>query len=189
MPRQLASPPEVLIADTNRVRPDVLVDDKGLCRICSESVDARIVIRDGAVHFDKFCPRHGPQQALVASSAEWYLDCLSFVAPCRPRAPRARQYQPAGVPSIAAPAPRTSRSLPPRRAHHVRVHLDCPICYTVNRNDGAYQMSKEEFQSILDQLKRDHQELDIINITGGEPTLHPDLPGLLEMCRAPASNA
>src|SRR5713226_3812851 len=39
-------------------------------------------------------------------------------------------------------------------------------------------------QRILDHLLADHAELDIINFTGGEPTLHPELPEFLEMCRA-----
>lgn len=38
-------------------------------------------------------------------------------------------------------------------------------------------------QRIIDRLKEEHEELDIINFTGGEPTLHPQLPEFLEMCR------
>ena len=38
---------------------------------------------DEAVWFDKFCPAHGRQMVRVASSIDWYLDCLSFVAPAR----------------------------------------------------------------------------------------------------------
>ena len=37
--------------------------------------------------------------------------------------------------------------------------------------------------AILEHLAEDHDELDIINFTGGEPTLHPQLPEFLEMCR------
>ena len=57
---------------------------KGLCGVCKTGVDAKIVFRDDAVFLDKFCPRHGKQQCLIASSVEWYLDCLSFVAPNTP---------------------------------------------------------------------------------------------------------
>ena len=156
---------------------------KGLCRICKEAVDAKIVFRNDAVWFDKFCPEHGHQEALVASSKEWYLDCLSFVAPSRP--PReARTPVSRGCPFDCGPCD----------SHQQRVYLpvvpiisgcnlDCPICYTVNKNDAAYRMTKEEFRAILGHLKRDHEELDIINFTGGEPTLHPELPDFLEMCR------
>src|SRR5687767_49136 len=57
---------------------------KSLCGICKNAVDAKIVIRDGAVYFLKYCPQHGHQECLASSSAEWYLDCLSFVAPNTP---------------------------------------------------------------------------------------------------------
>lgn len=157
---------------------------KSLCRSCKEAVDAKIVFRNGSVYFDKFCPQHGRQESLVASSAEWYLDCLSFVAPCRPPRQARTAVSGRGCPFDCGPCD----------SHQQKVYLpvvpiisgcnlDCPICYTVNKNDGAYRMSKEEFRRILQHLKEDHQELDIINFTGGEPTLHPELPELLEMCR------
>ena len=57
---------------------------KSLCGICKAAVDAKIVFRDDAVYFLKFCPEHGRQECLAASSVEWYLDCLSFVAPNTP---------------------------------------------------------------------------------------------------------
>jgi uncharacterized radical SAM superfamily Fe-S cluster-containing enzyme len=156
---------------------------KSLCRICKNAVDAKIAFREGAVYFDKFCPDHGHQEALVASSAEWYLDCLSFVAPCRP--PReARKAVSAGCPFDCGPcASHQQKVYLPVVPIISGCNLDCPICYTVNKNEGAYQMSRDELRAILRHLKEDHEELDIINFTGGEPTLHPDLPGLLELCR------
>ena len=57
---------------------------KGLCGSCKRAVDVKIQFRAGKVWFDKFCPEHGHQQCMVASSVEWYLDALSFVAPNDP---------------------------------------------------------------------------------------------------------
>src|SRR4051794_7452744 len=57
---------------------------KSLCSTCKRSVDAKIVFRGDEVHFDKFCPEHGHQTCLVASSVDWYLDALSFIAPSTP---------------------------------------------------------------------------------------------------------
>ena len=54
---------------------------KGLCSTCKRSLDVKIHFRDDAVWFDKFCPDHGHHTCLVASSVEWYLDALSFIAP------------------------------------------------------------------------------------------------------------
>ncbi len=156
---------------------------KGLCGTCKGAVDAKIIFRDGAVYLDKFCPKHGHQECLAASSVEWYLDCLSFVAPNTPPK-RVMKEVVEGCPFDCGACP----------SHQQRVYLpvipitsacnlDCPICYTINKNDHAHRLSKDDLQRILDHLLEDHPELDIINFTGGEPTLHPQLPEFLEMCR------
>jgi hypothetical protein len=63
--------------------------------------------------------------------------------------------------------------------------LDCPMCYVHNKNDGAFFMSRAEFGRVLDNLvDGQNGDLDLINLTGGEPTLHPELPELIEMCQA-----
>lgn len=157
---------------------------KSLCKTCKGPVDAKIVFQDDKVWFDKFCPEHGKQRALVSSSIEWYVDALSFVAPNTPPA-RVMKEVSKGCPFDCGPC----------SSHQQKVYLpvipitsscnlDCPICYTVNKNENAHYLSKEAMQKIIDHLLRDHKELDIINFTGGEPTLHPQLPEFLEMCRA-----
>ena len=63
--------------------------------------------------------------------------------------------------------------------------LDCPICYVHNKNSDAFFMSRGEFGRVLEHLVENAGgDLDLINLTGGEPTLHPELPELVEMCVA-----
>ena len=156
---------------------------KSLCGSCKQAVDAKIVFKDEAVWFDKFCPSHGKQMVRVASSVDWYLDCLSFVAPARPPARVMKEVE-KGCPFDCGPcASHQQKVYLPVVPITSACNLDCPICYTVNKNDGAHRLSREGLQRILDHLLADHAELDIINFTGGEPTLHPELPEFLEMCR------
>ena len=61
-------------------------------------------------------------------------------------------------------------------------NLDCPICYTHNKNEGAYHMGEDELRAVLGHLRRADPERRIINLTGGEPTLHPDVVRLVELC-------
>jgi 7,8-dihydro-6-hydroxymethylpterin dimethyltransferase len=157
---------------------------KSLCSTCKRSVDAKIQFEDDAVFFHKYCPEHGHERRQVCSSVEWYLDALSFVAPSTP--PRGNKKPvSAGCPFDCGPC----------TSHQQKVYLpvipitsacnlDCPICYTINKNDNPHMLSKESFARILDHLRQQHDELDIINFTGGEPTLHPELPELLRMSRA-----
>jgi 7,8-dihydro-6-hydroxymethylpterin dimethyltransferase len=156
---------------------------KGLCSTCKRSLDVKIHFRDDQVWFDKFCPEHGHHTCMVSSSVEWYLDALSFVAPSTP--PKDGKPVQQGCPFDCGPC----------KSHQQKVfmpvvpitsacNLDCPICYTVNKNDDPHMLSESAFQQTLDHLVRQHEELDIINFTGGEPTLHPQLPKLLKMARA-----
>ena len=63
-------------------------------------------------------------------------------------------------------------------------NLDCPICYVHNKNDGAFHMGTEDFKRVLGHLRDDHGgELDIVNFTGGEPTVHPHFLDFLELAR------
>jgi uncharacterized radical SAM superfamily Fe-S cluster-containing enzyme len=157
---------------------------KGLCGTCKRAVDVKIQFRDDQVWFDKYCPEHGHQTCQVASSVEWYLDALSFVAPNTPPRGNLRAVE-KGCPFDCGPC----------RSHQQKVYmpvipitsacnLDCPICYTVNKNDDAHMLSEQSFAAILQHLTAQHEELDIINFTGGEPTLHPQLPQFLRMARA-----
>ena len=64
-------------------------------------------------------------------------------------------------------------------------NLRCPICFTYNRADPVYHMPLEEMRDIVDWIVRSSGPVDLINITGGEPTLHPQLLEILRLCRRP----
>ena len=57
--------------------------------------------------------------------------------------------------------------------------MQCPICFTYNRPDRKYFMSRDEMRRLLDGLLERTDPLDLVNITGGEPTCHPQLLDLL----------
>ena len=156
---------------------------KSLCAVCKQGVDAKIIVRDGKVYFDKYCPEHGHQECMVASSAQWYFDCLSFLSVTTPPT-RVTKPVELGCPfDCGACASHQQKVYLPVVPITSACNLDCPICYTINKNKSAYEMTAEEMQMILRHLLEDHDDLDIINFTGGEPTLHPGLVEFMEMCR------
>ena len=156
---------------------------RGLCSTCKRGVEAKVQFRGERVWLDKYCPEHGHQSTMIASSIEWYLDALSFVAPSEPPRGETKPVQ-KGCPNDCGPCKsHQQRTVLPVVPITSACNLDCPICYTVNKNDDAFHLSKERFAKILEHLKARDEDLDIINFTGGEPTLHPELPALLRMAR------
>jgi len=63
--------------------------------------------------------------------------------------------------------------------------LRCPICFTYNREDRLYHIPLEEMRRTVDWIIESSGSVDLINITGGEPTLHPQIFDILNCCRRP----
>jgi hypothetical protein len=148
-------------------------------------VDVRYVSEGGQVFLERLCPTHGRSRALVAESLSWFLEAQKL-----PPAPRPPER--CVVPRQAA----CPGSCGPCTFHAQRCHLPvfsitnacelrCPICFTYNRADQTYFMSAEEFERHIDYLVRATGTVDLVDITGGEPTLHPDLFSLLARARRP----
>jgi uncharacterized radical SAM superfamily Fe-S cluster-containing enzyme len=168
--------------DANQV--NYLGQSRGLCRECGDRVEVRYVARGQRVYLERLCPKHGKHDALVAGDLSWYLEAMSHdVAPCPPRKVRAEKQAP--CPDACGPC----------LFHGQRCHLPvlpitnacnlrCPICFGYNRS-APYFMPPEEFAKRLDFLLEATGGVDLINITGGEPTLHPQLLDILRLAKRP----
>lgn len=157
-----------------------------LCRVCKNALPARVVASDaGEVWMQKTCPDHGDQEVRLSTRADWYERTRAMV-PTEARPKHVRREVSKGCPFDCGPCGTHEQKI---RMPVVTItsacDLDCPMCYVHNKNDDAFFMSREEFGSVLEHLVAGSDgDLDLINLTGGEPTLHPELPELVEMCHA-----
>ncbi len=157
----------------------------GMCRQCRALVPARVVEENGAVFQERLCPKCGASRARIADGLEWYLDRTATTVRCKTaRLPGGEVRH--GCPHDCGPCAFHAN------ACHLPVfsvtnacNMDCPICFTYNRPDQKYFMSREELRSLLDKLIARSGPFDLMNITGGEPTMHPQIVELLQECRRP----
>lgn len=144
------------------------------CSACGTSELARIVYRDEGVFLERLCPRGGAEPAYLASDPKWYdRRVLRPRAVTRPRNPREPKL---GCPRDCGPCARhlAELRLPIFSITNV-CNLDCPICFTHNRSDLRYFKSLEDVDRIADRILERHPGQKIVDLTGGEPTMHPDL--------------
>jgi uncharacterized radical SAM superfamily Fe-S cluster-containing enzyme len=152
-----------------------------LCRRCKRSLPAEVRRQGGRVVMHKSCPEHGPQEVLVSPSAAWYEKTVAYPPTLRPPAFRNQVAQ--GCPFDCGPCTQHQQKvLLPVVPITSACNLDCPICYTHNKNDGAFHLSESQLRSILSHLREAMPERRIINLTGGEPTQHPQFLRLIELC-------
>jgi uncharacterized radical SAM superfamily Fe-S cluster-containing enzyme len=162
--------------------PDVLLrHTTSLCGTCKRSIPAEIWRAASQVVMRKRCPEHGAADVVVSSSADWYAEIMQY-PPILTR-PEPRKHAAQGCPFDCGPCTSHEQQVQlPIVPITSACNLDCPICYTHNRNEGAYQMSEAELRAILEHIRRTDPERRIINLTGGEPTQHPAFERLVQLC-------
>ena len=165
--------------------PIFLSQSRGVCRDCGRMVPVRYVAFQDQVFLERLCPQHGASRALVADNLAWYLEAMKQ-APVGSPPPKTIPKQKecphgCGPCSFHAQACRL-----PVFSITNACNLRCPICFTYNRGDRIYNMPVEEFRRHIDFVVARTGGVDLVNITGGEPTLHPELFELLRTARHPS---
>ena len=158
---------------------------RGMCRRCRALVPARIFFQNDQVWQQSLCPGCETEPALIAGAKDWYLANVVKTLPDRSPLPYARPQQ-RGCPQDCGPCRwHASPCQLPVISITNDCNLNCPICFTFNRPDRKFFMSVNEMRRTVDWLIESSGPLDLINITGGEPTMHPQLLDVLQACKRP----
>ena len=146
---------------------------RSLCPVCRRLVDAKIIVRDGRVYFRKRCPEHGVVEDFVCSDVAYY-DRHEFSQPARlPRAFGARSDK--GCPYDCG--------LCPEHEQHTCIalieitsncNLKCPMCFAES-GPGGQHIDFETYRRMVDRYVSLEGVADVLQLSGGEPTLHPEL--------------
>jgi 7,8-dihydro-6-hydroxymethylpterin dimethyltransferase len=63
-------------------------------------------------------------------------------------------------------------------------NLRCPICYAASGPERQQFRSLDQVERMLDAVVRNEGQPDVVQISGGEPTLHPDFFRVLDLAKA-----
>jgi 7,8-dihydro-6-hydroxymethylpterin dimethyltransferase len=150
---------------------DTLGITHSVCGVCRKVAPAKLVVKEGSVYLRRLCTEHGESESLIHSDARYYLSSLRYVKPAW--LPRAF----AGDSNVPCPE---GCGFCSRHEQHLcmpiveitsRCDLECPICLV---DAGKHQdMRLEEFEKLLDRLVEAERQIDVLNISGGEPLCHP----------------
>jgi hypothetical protein len=138
--------------------------------------------RDGRVWLERGCPRHGMVRTLYDEHPEILAYLEEWTAPTKAHTP--------DTPGNFAPVPLAyADGLPETQTQHTCILLEdiaetcnlrCPTCFADSSPDLRGVVPVEAVLASVDQrLERENGRLDVLMLSGGEPTLHPRLPELL----------
>ena len=158
---------------------EYLTSTQSVCRECRKPVSAHLFSDETGVWLQKSCPEHGTQTARIYGDARAYRELGHFHR--KASIPLAFETTAMGCPD--------SCGLCPEHEQHVCLPIleitdhcnwDCPICLV--NNPGTYHRTREEVASVLDGLIRSEGQVDVLNLSGGEPTLNPHFRQIIEEC-------
>src|SRR6478736_1826410 len=65
-----------------------------------------------------------------------------------------------------------------------RCNLECPICYAGSGPSRDQYRTLDHVQRLIDAVVRNEGQPDVVQISGGEPTVHPDFFAILDRAKA-----
>jgi uncharacterized radical SAM superfamily Fe-S cluster-containing enzyme len=169
----------------DRVRPYLFYDVAiSICSVCYRKVEGKIVFEDDAVFMIKRCPVHGWEKILLADDIPYYKKSREvFLKPPE----QANRYNT----PIRYGCPYDCGLCPDHEQHSCvslleitdGCNLSCPICYADSGPSRPQFRTLEQIERMLEAVVRNEREPDVVQISGGEPTLHPDFFGILDAAR------
>jgi uncharacterized radical SAM superfamily Fe-S cluster-containing enzyme len=143
---------------------------RSICPECRRVIDAQILLRDNKVYMRKRCPEHGHFEALIYGDAEAYTANTKF-------------NKPGTIPlrfttEIERGCPHDCGLCPDHQQHtclgiievNSGCNMACPLCFA---NAGAgFTLTLEEVEAMLDHLVETEGNPEVVQFSGGEPSIH-----------------
>ncbi len=144
---------------------------QSVCETCHRIVPAKICTDGSDVYFQKFCPDHGNSNSLIQNDLENYLQTQRYVKPAWvPKEFSGESDKP--CPEGCGFCSRHEQHLcMPIVEITSRCNLTCPVC--IADAGRQWDMTVEQFSKIIDNIILAESQIDVLNISGGEPLIHP----------------
>ena len=157
---------------------------QSLCETCLKLVPTKIQIRGDEVWYQKRCGQHGVQSTLVSTDAAYWRLCKDFIKP-GDKPLSFQRHTEFGCPFDCGLCPdheqHSCLALIEITEH---CNLTCPVCFAESSPARTQFTPLATVETMLDALVKSEGEPDLVQISGGEPTLHPDFFAILDAVRA-----
>lgn len=145
---------------------------RSLCPTCEATIDAKLLLRNDQIIMRKWCPEHGQSECLIHSDANWYFEAQKY-------------HRPGDIPlsyssNMERGCPHDCGICPDHEQHMClgliditeNCNLKCPTCFAASEFSGNH-MSLEAIDNCLDRYIETEGPGGVIQLSGGEPTTHP----------------
>jgi uncharacterized radical SAM superfamily Fe-S cluster-containing enzyme len=155
-----------------------------LCETCLALVPTKIVGEEDGVFFLKRCREHGVQKTLIADDLGYWKSQRDWLKPGdRPLAVATRTDH--GCPYDCGLCPdHEQHSCLAIVEVNEACNLSCPVCFADSSVKRTAHRPLSEIEAMLDVIVAAEGEPDLVQLSGGEPTIHPEFWTILDAAKA-----
>jgi len=170
----------------HNAKPNVLYGQTiSLCEKCLLPIEAKIIFKDSSVFFLKTCPEHGQQETLVSTDIEYFKLA---------REEKSFSYKrPFAFNKIYTSDCSQDCGICDQHEQHTcmaivelldECNMRCPTCIASSHPGAGNVRSYFELNEMLDTVVRMEGSPDIVMLSGGEPTVHPNIIEVIELAKS-----
>jgi uncharacterized radical SAM superfamily Fe-S cluster-containing enzyme len=156
---------------------------KSLCHYCLALVDTKIVFQDDKVWMLKHCKTHGELKSMIADDVNYYKQIRNY---------NKQSEMPLKFNTkVHYGCPYDCGLCTDHEQHSCltivevtdRCNLACPTCYANSAPNYGRHRTLEEIEKMFDTVVDNEGEPDVVQISGGEPTVHPEFFKILDIAK------
>jgi len=155
-----------------------------LCPECLKRIDAKIVFENDCVYMLKTCKQHGFFKVLLATDIEYYKNIRNYnkVSEMPLKFNKKTHF---GCPyDCGLCNDHEQHSCLTVIEITDRCNLTCSTCYAMSSPHYGTHRSVEEVEKMLDIIVANEGRPDVVQISGGEPTVHPHFFEILDLAKS-----
>ena len=154
-----------------------------LCPECLKRIDAKIVFEDNNVYMLKRCPEHGNSKVLIADDIPYYKNIRNYNKPSEtPYRFNTKTHY--GCPYDCGLCPdHEQHSCLAIIEVNEACNLTCPVCFADSSQKSTKHQDLATIARMMDALVKSEGEPDLLQLSGGEPTIHPEIIRIIDMAR------
>ncbi len=155
-----------------------------VCATCLKKTEGKILFEDDKVYLTKRCREHGAQRVLIADDIDYYKRAREVFV-------KAPEMPARFNTAIEHGCPYDCGLCPDHEQHSClsvveiaeACNLDCPICYAESSTKNSTFYNLAQVERMLDAVVTNEIEPDVVQISGGEPTIHPQFFEILDAAK------
>jgi 7,8-dihydro-6-hydroxymethylpterin dimethyltransferase len=171
------------VAAPGSTAPVVFKTTTSVCPTCLALTAANVVIENNRVYFEKNCATCGPSKALVSEDAAYYVRAYTYARSGTEPLDFGNKVEHGCPTDCGTCNDHEQHTCLPIVEVTDHCNLECPIC--IVNNQYSNHMSVAAFSRIVDRLIKAEGECESLALSGGEPTSHPDILGLIDAANRP----